>query len=96
MKRKTASLFLSILFLSVQEPSYSDDVDRGELLHDENCLRCHQSEIYNKPDRKVESLSKLKQRVKQCELMNDLLWFEEEVNDVTAYLNAHFYLFGIK
>ena len=87
---------LLVLLLSAQVPSYADDVDRGELLHNDHCQRCHQRDIYNKPDRKVENLSQLKQRVKQCELVNDLLWFEEEVNDVTAYLNAHFYLFGIK
>jgi mono/diheme cytochrome c family protein len=96
-RRIGGSLLLTlVLLLLAQLPSYADDVDRGEALHQEHCQRCHQSDIYNKPDRKVEDLVQLKQRVKQCELVNDLLWFEEEVNDVTAYLNTHFYLFGIK
>jgi hypothetical protein len=41
----------------------------------------------------VKNFSQLKQRVKQCELMNDYMWFEEEVDAVTSYLNKNFYLF---
>jgi len=34
--------------------------------------------------------------VQQCELAIELGWFEEEVEDVTDYLNVTYYLFGIK
>lgn len=90
-------LFLSSLFfLLAQATSFANDLDNGEALHAQHCQSCHQSDIYIKAGRQVTDLSQLKQRVKQCELANDLLWFEEEVNDVSAYLNTHFYLFGIK
>lgn len=96
MKYLTATLCLLNLFLFTQGRSYADDIDQGEALHTENCHQCHQVGVYTRANRIVENLPQLGQRVKQCELINDLLWFDEEVNDVTAYLNAHFYLFGIK
>jgi hypothetical protein len=67
--------------------------DPGEVLHNEHCLSCHQPVIYTSEDRAVTSYSKLEQRVGQCELVNNLLWFQEEVENVTSYLNRKFYLF---
>ncbi len=90
-----SSLFLALLLLAPLSV-YSADVSRGKALHAEHCQSCHQSDIYNRPNRKVNNLDQLSQRVKQCELMNNLLWFEEDVDDVTAYLNTSFYLFNEK
>ena len=72
------------------------DIDRGEALHNEHCTRCHKPDIYTRSDRLINNLDALKERVKQCELANDLLWFEEDVEDVAAYLNSGFYQFGVK
>jgi mono/diheme cytochrome c family protein len=83
----------TLLVLFTHTAAYASAMDNGEILHDGNCQRCHQAEIYTKPDRVVKNLPQLKQRVKQCELMADLMWFEEEVDDVTLYLNKIFYLF---
>jgi|APSaa5957512535_1039671.scaffolds.fasta_scaffold60202_2 hypothetical protein len=87
------SLFLSLFVLMTESTSYASAPDSGELLHRENCQRCHQAEVYTRPDRVVKNFPQLKQRVKQCELMNDLMWFEEEVDAVSSYLNRNFYLF---
>ncbi len=70
-------------------------INAGEILHKEHCQECHQNDIYESPDRKVENLSQLNERVKQCELMNELLWFDEDVNDVTSYLNQNYYRFDV-
>ncbi len=59
-------------------------------------MRCHQPEIYTSNNRKVSTFVQLRKKVEQCELINELAWFEEEVDDVTAYLNATYYLFGVK
>ncbi len=97
ISRTGGLLLLSLLFfLMIQETGHANDIDRGEALHNEHCLRCHRHDIYERPDRTVDNLPQLQQRVKQCELANELLWFEEEVNDVSAYLNANYYLFGVK
>ena len=77
-------------------PTHATDINNGMKLHQENCTRCHQPEIYLHEDRKVKTLEQLKKQVQQCELAIELAWFEEEVDDVTEYLNASYYLFGMK
>ena len=89
-------IFVFFILVFSQISSHAADLNRGETLHDENCLQCHSVNIYSRNDRIVNSITQLSERVKQCELANDLLWFEEDVNDVSAYLNADFYLFGVK
>lgn len=93
LKQNTTSLLLLLFVLFTGTTSYASAPDSGKLLHEENCQRCHQSEVYTRPDRMVKNFPQLKQRVKQCELMNDLMWFEEEVDAVSSYLNQNFYLF---
>lgn len=71
-----------------------EDINNGKLLHEKNCMRCHTSEIYIRNNRKIKTFAQLKERVRKCELANELAWFDEDINDVAAYLNATYYLFS--
>ncbi|HSR62605.1 MAG TPA: cytochrome c, partial [Gammaproteobacteria bacterium] len=62
----------------------------------EHCVKCHSSDMYTRENRIVNSYDALKERIRQCELSNDLAWFEEEVEDVSAYLDEEFYRFEEK
>lgn len=83
---------ITILLLSA--PVYAFDSDNGKTLHNENCVRCHDDSMYTRKDRKTQSYSLLRERIVQCEIMTELIWFEEEIDDVTAYLNESFYHFN--
>jgi mono/diheme cytochrome c family protein len=74
----------------------AEDINVGRELHQENCLRCHKSEIYERPDRSVKTLKHLRSQVLFCAVNNDVEWFDEEIDDVTAYLNTSYYLFDMK
>ncbi len=87
------SMLLSFLLITTTQAA---DIENGQSLHNENCVRCHQPTLYQKEDREIKTLQQLHERVLQCELANDLAWFEEEVDDVSEYLNVNYYLFGIK
>jgi mono/diheme cytochrome c family protein len=65
----------------------------GRALYEQNCLKCHQSEVYTRPDRKIASLEGLGQQVQRCESALSLRWFDDDVAAVTAYLNDTFYHF---
>lgn len=65
-------------------------------LHDESCLTCHQSSIYQRIDRRVMSMPQLHTQVLACSVENDTGWFNDEVSAVSDYLNGAYYLFGIK
>lgn len=96
MSRRFSMMLIFTSLLSGMTNLCAADLERGEALHDEHCTSCHKPVIYTRSDRMVNNLDALRERVKQCELANDLLWFEEDVEDVSAYLNSGFYQFGIK
>lgn len=77
-------------------PSSEGSFENGKRLHDANCTRCHDSDIYTRPKRIVNSLEELKKRVTQCELSAELTWFEEDINDVVLYLDENYYKFPLE
>ena len=77
-------------------PVLAVDLENGKSLHDENCLRCHDESKYTREDRMIKNFQQLHERIKQCELMAELTWFDEEIDDVAAYLNNQFYHFDTK
>ena len=95
-----SSPYLIVLFLCLLMAPLvaikAEDINVGKELHQDNCLRCHKSEIYERPDRTVKTLKHLRSQVLFCAVNNDVGWFDEEIDDVTAYLNTFYYLFDMK
>jgi mono/diheme cytochrome c family protein len=75
---------------------HAEDISLGKELHQDNCLECHKPELYERADRTVKTLKHLRSQVLFCAVNNDVEWFDEEIDDVTAYLNAFYYLFSMK
>jgi mono/diheme cytochrome c family protein len=84
------------LFITPLSSSHAEDIAHGKELHQDNCLRCHQPEIYERPERTVKTLKHLRSQVLFCAVNNDIEWFDEEVDDVTDYLNTFYYQFDMK
>ncbi|MEN8177845.1 MAG: cytochrome c [Pseudomonadota bacterium] len=72
------------------------DLAKGKNLVDQNCVRCHDSEVYTRTDRRVTSLPGLDKQVRRCEQMLGLTWFDDDINNVSGHLNQHYYKFGVK
>ena len=83
-------LNLLLIFPSI---AWGQDSNDGKRLHDEHCLQCHSPEIYTRKNRIVNNYRVLQERVKQCELANDLAWFDEDISAVVNYINSEFYHF---
>jgi len=62
-------------------------------LYKEKCTSCHGSEMYTREDRKVESLTKLKNQVRLCSITAKTKWSDKENVAVAYYLNREFYKF---
>ncbi len=96
---KYYSLFgLLALFFSID--SYAIDVTNGKRLHDKNCVSCHNNmlvgdgtRIYTRKDHKIRSFSSLQQQVQRCATNLNIQWFNDEITDVSHYLNDSFYKF---
>jgi len=72
---------------------HAADIENGNDLHFENCTGCHDSTVYTRDNRVVQSLSRLGAQVRLCKDSLELTWFDEEVDDVIGYLNKEYYHF---
>ena len=69
------------------------DAARGNTLHDEQCTKCHATDVYTRNDRFIKNRDALAKQVQRCQLSAGAQWFDEDVTDVVEYLNAAFYKF---
>ena len=90
------SILLCTFLLIPLTAIHAEDISLGKELHQESCLKCHKPELYERADRTVKTLKHLRSQVLFCAVNNDVEWFDEEIDDVTAYLNAFYYLIGMK
>ncbi|HEY0722034.1 MAG TPA: cytochrome c [Gammaproteobacteria bacterium] len=100
MKRLMRLAALPLVLLLLAPASQAADAKRGEQLHNSQCISCHATrfgnngnDIYTRANRRVTSLAGLKKQVTRCRDNLSVTWFDEDVDDVVAYLNAHFYKF---
>ena len=56
-------------------------------------MKCHDSGVYTREDRRVADRDALVKQVKRCELNLGLSWFDTDINDVVQYLNQSYYKF---
>ncbi len=69
------------------------DAANGKALHDEQCVKCHDSKVYTRSDRFITSRDALTKQVTRCQLNVGAQWFDEDVADVVQYLDETFYKF---
>jgi hypothetical protein len=90
---KTLPIFISLCLLGASSTLLAADIKNGKKLQQKNCMSCHDDGMYTRDERRVKDLSALRTQVQRCESTLGLTWFDEEVDDVTAYLNKSFYKF---
>lgn len=88
-----SSLLKSFLFLLLSIPQFAvADIASGKKLFDEaNCMSCHATKPFN-PE-KTQSFQSLKKRVAFCSNNFNAGWFDEDIQQVAAYLNNTYYHF---
>ena len=69
------------------------DAEHGQELHDKHCMKCHDTGVYTRENRRIADQDALLKQVKRCELNLGLRWFDKDINDVAQYLNQSFYKF---
>ena len=66
------------------------DLAYGKLLHDTECLVCHNTTHYTRENRLVDSLEKLRKRVAYCRDDVGAEWDAAETEEVVQYLNSYY------
>ena len=88
------SLFTLLAFLST---SLNADFHEAKKMFDENnCLDCHNVEKFKYRKDKINNFGKLHDAVDACSGNSGTGWFEEEIMDVSKYLNNDYYKFKVK
>ena len=95
--RKLAFTVVSLLWgmctLSQAQPEYSET--RGELLYSIHCKSCHTSIVHWREKKLASNWLSLKAQVARWQSNAGLGWSEDEITDVTRYLNATYYHFPV-
>ena len=92
MKPALAVLLLVFLIPSAHA-ALPGDTAAGKKLHDANCSGCHDSSVYTRKDRRVNSLDALKAQLQGCGHIAEKHFSETEQQDIVKYLNDRFYHF---
>ena len=91
--KKTLITLITLCLAATSNSLLAADVKNGKKLQQKNCMSCHDDSMYTRDDRFIKKESSLRTQVQRCESTLGLTWFDEEVDDVTAYLNKSFYHF---
>jgi cytochrome c553 len=90
MKAQIAIGMMTLGLVLVTNPLFAD---KGKTLYENNCSKCHGTEVFTRDDRGVKSLEGLKSRVKQCNNAVESKLSDDEIKSVANYLNKNFYKF---
>ena len=64
-----------------------------ELFTGNDCLKCHSTDKFKARKEKVHNFEKLHKIVNACTIASGTPWFDDEIRDVSSYLNANYYNF---
>ncbi len=96
-RQSMKSILGASLFILVMPSAYAaalpGDSAEGKRLHDANCMGCHDTGIYTRKDRLVQSLDALKKRLGDCSHMAKKEFSVSETQNIIKYLNDQFYQF---
>jgi hypothetical protein len=87
------SLVGGVLLCGLSSPVLCEEFSRGQALYENHCESCHETWAHTRTGRKVTSMDELRHRVAAWSAHVGLGWSRQEVDDVTDYLNQHFYQF---
>ena len=93
MKSILCASLLILLMPSAYAASLPGNSADGKRLHDANCMGCHDTGIYTRKDRLVQSLDALKKQLASCSHMAKKEFSASETQSIIKYLNDQFYQF---
>lgn len=65
----------------------------GKALYENNCTKCHGTDVFTREDRGIKSLEGLNKRVKQCTFAAEVKWTDDDIKVVADYLDKNYYKF---
>ncbi len=88
-----AVMAVSALGMDVQAQT-TREVSRGELLYANHCIGCHTTQVHWRQKKTATDLRTLQSEVRRWQAASGLGWSDEDIAEVTRYLNALHYRFA--
>lgn len=79
-----------LVCLTVSLPSAAQ-VDRGQGLYENHCQECHDNSVHTRTESKLKSVKDLRAWVRNMSIYSDLDWGNDEIDDLSQYLNQQIY-----
>lgn len=93
MPKQRLSLFAGVLIFFAAGTSTAEAFDAAQY-HDDNCMRCHGTEVYTRENRRIRSFTALESQVARCDAMLETKLFPEDLAQLVEHLNTNFYKFS--
>lgn len=94
LRQRHAVMLAALLLLGALAPLSSPRAQaRGELLYATHCIACHTAQIHWRDKKLATDWDSLKAQVRRWDEAASLRWNDDDVLEVTRYLNESFYGF---
>ncbi len=91
-----AAVINTVVLSALGTPLSAQDFNRGQALYENHCKECHEALAHSRHGSKITSLQDIRSWVESWSIHSRLDWSQEDVNDVSDYLNSRFYHFTDK
>jgi cytochrome c2 len=88
-------LFVTLLAAAgvAQAAFLPGDAAKGKAIVDKQCMACHDSSVYTRANRRVQSVEGLIGQVNGCVRQTGVKLDRDQINDVVKYLDESYYHF---
>ncbi len=87
-------LLFATLTLIFSATAFAGEDFQAGTFHQNNCTGCHDSSVYTRKKRRVDSLPHLESQVRMCDANLGKKLFDTEIQSLTNYLNDNYYHFS--
>ena len=89
-----AAFLVFWISFSAATSSHAADTGRGKALYEMRCGECHSESVHGRQKRAALNYSDIRAWVSRWNLELGGAWGNDEITDVTAYLNERFYSYA--
>ena len=89
MKKPVLIIALAVLPLVVQ----AEEPFHAESFHQQKCTGCHDTSVYTRSNRRVNSLPRLESQVRMCDANLGIKLFDDDLHALVDYLDKNYYKF---
>jgi mono/diheme cytochrome c family protein len=93
MSNRIAPLFVVLCCIALPEIARAADAERGKLLYESRCDGCHAESLPGRKAKTAADFESIRTYVKRWNTSLGGAWGEEDITDVTVYLNAKYYFY---